>query len=186
MTYPGSPPPEPQPFQPGAAPVPPYSTPPMSAAPYSGPPGYGYPTTGLPATPPRRGPALVVLAALTAFFFLVSVVFTTLYVTKSSAYNRQVRLVSQRDRTISDEMTQINDLKQQLQSTKDQLNDEQQRQSGTQGQLDEMTKEKQVIANCLNLYQKVVNALLNNDKTTFNANFNTMKSACDEAAKYVD
>jgi hypothetical protein len=168
---------------------PPLSAPPLSGMPYSGPPapgmpGYGYPTSALPA-PPRRSPAMLVLAGLTALFFLIAVVFTTLYITKSGSYNRQVSLVSQRNKTISDGTAQINDLKSQLQSTKDQLNDAQQRQSGTQNQLDEITKEKQVIANCLNLYQKVVTALLNNDKTTFNANFNTMKTACDEAAKYV-
>jgi hypothetical protein len=203
MSYPGSPPPDPA-YQPGAAvpppqftppppafaPTPPYGTAPLSGPPFSGPPvsgpaGFGYPTTAVPAAP-RRSPAVLVLAALTAIFFLVAVLFTTLYVTKNGAYNKQVKLVSQRDKTVSDELTQINDLKTQLQSTKDQLNDAQQRQSGTQNQLDEMTKEKQTIANCLNLYNKVVNALLNNDKNTFNATFPSMKTACDDAAKYVN
>jgi hypothetical protein len=211
MSYPGSPPPEP-PYQPGATPVPPFqpgpapvppqygttplpgpamSGPPMSGPPLSGPPlsgppfagmpPYGYPTTGVPA-PAKRSPIVPILAGLAALFFLMTAVFTTLYITKSSSANRTISL---RNKTISSYSTQINDLKTQLQSTKDQLNDAQQRQSGTQNQLDEVAKEKQVISNCLNLYQKVVNALLNNDKATFDANFNDMKSACDEAAKYV-
>jgi hypothetical protein len=203
MSYPGNPPPFPGnpqdgPYQPGPYPPPvagppPLSAPPLSGAPYSGPPGYptagyptsGYPMSGVPAAPKRPAGTLI-LAALTAVFFLAAVVFTTLYITKSSAYNKQVATVRQRDRTIAADQSMIDNLRQQLRSTKDQLDDAQQKQSGTQNQLDEITKEKNVISNCLNLYDKVVTALLKNDKNTFNATFNSMKTACDEASRYVN
>ena len=203
MSYPGMPQPEqpPLPYQPmppypptaqypPVAPLsgpplvgPPMSGPPLPGPPMSGPPMYA-PVTAMPATG-RRTPAVPLLAGLAALFFLVAVVFVTLYVTKSGAYSHQVTLVSQRDKSITDDLQQIDSLKQQLQSTKDQLNDAQQQQSGTQNQLDEVTKEKQVISNCLNLYNKVVEALINNDKNTFNSTFPTMKTACDEASRYV-
>jgi hypothetical protein len=185
MSYPGNPPGG-VPYQP-PAPYPavgPQYGPPVSAVPGYGAPGYA-PTTAVPA-PPGRNPATLVLAGLTVVFFLLAVVFVTLYVTKNSAYNHQVSLVRQRNTSISEDLKRIDDLEQQLRTTKNQLNDAQQRQSGTQNQLDEITKEKQVISNCLNLYNKVVGALLNNDKNTFNANFSTMKTACDEASKYVN
>jgi hypothetical protein len=148
-------------------------SPPLSVSPYGEPPK------------PKRGPAIPVLAGLTVLFFLVSAVMTGLFVTKSGDYDKKVTDVKTRDATISSLNGQLTDLKTQLQSTKDQLDAATQKQSGTQTQLDEVTKEKQVISNCLTLLEEAIVAASNGDQATARAKAQAAQQPCDESEKYI-
>jgi hypothetical protein len=203
--------PPPPAYQPGAAAIPPYpgqpgygeayqpggqaSAPPTMSGPpamdpMSGPPGYGVPYSGVPdygqQPPAKRGIAMPLFAGLTVLFFLVSAVMTGLYVTKSGAYDRKVADVKAKNTTISARDGQISDLQHQLQGLKDQLDAAGQKQSGTQGQLDEITREKQVISNCLTLLLEALDAASKGDKATATAKANAADAPCTESQKYLN
>jgi peptidoglycan hydrolase CwlO-like protein len=168
---------------------------PPSVDPLSGPPGYapsvsGYPMSGAPdygQAAPRRGRGvLVTLVVLTVLFFLASAVLTGLYVTKSSAYDTKVSQLKSRDATISALHGQTDDLKKQLQAAKDELDQANQKQTGTQNQLNQVTKEKQVIANCLTLLSEAIVAANSGDSATAKSKADAAQAPCNEAQKYLD
>jgi uncharacterized protein HemX len=163
----------------------------------SGPPGYGAPVSGpgYPAmsgvpdygqAPPKRGRGMtVILAVLTVVLFLAASVLTGLYVTKSGAFNKKVADLKARDTKISTQDAQIQDLQRQVQAARDQLDSANQRQTGTQNQLDEVTKEKQVIANCLTLLSEAIIAANSGDNATAKSKADAAQAPCNEADKYL-
>jgi uncharacterized ion transporter superfamily protein YfcC len=164
---------------------------PPAMDPMSGPPGFGAPYSGVPdygqqPPPAKRGIALPLFAGLTVLFFLVSAVMTGLYVTKSGAYDRKVADVKAKNTTIAARDSQVSDLQKQLQGLKDQLDAAGQKQSGTQGQLDEITREKQVISNCLTLLLEALDAASKGDKATATAKANAADAPCTESQKYLN
>ena len=204
--------PQPAPaFQPGAAPIPPYpgpsgaygesyqpgptqpSGPPTMSGPpvmdpMSGPPGYGAPYSGVPdygAPKPKRGIAVPLFAGLTALFFIAAAVLGGLYFAKSGAYDKKVSDLKARDAKISAQSGQIDDLTKQVTTLRDQLDQAAQKQSGTQSQLDEQTKEKQVISNCLSLLEQALSFAANGDKANATATADKAQQPCDEASKYI-
>jgi peptidoglycan hydrolase CwlO-like protein len=165
--------------------------------PTSGPPGYvptsgpsyGAPMSGLPdyaAAPPRRGRgALITFAVLTVVLFLASAVLTGLYVTKSGAYDKKVTDLKGRDTTISSLNGQVDDLKKQLQAANDKLDQANQKQTGTQNELDQVTKEKNVISNCLTLLSEAINAASVGNQALAKSKADAAQAPCDEADKYL-
>jgi len=156
----------------------PMSGPPGYGTPYSGPPGYGAPK-------PKRGVAMPLFAALTVLFFLAAAVMSGLYITKSGAFDRKVNDLKARDTAISQRDSQISDLKAKVDSLQEQLDAATQKQSGTQNQLDEVTKEKQVIVNCITLLGEANQAAQAGDKATHDAKMAQAKPVCDEAGRYL-
>jgi len=202
-SYPPPAPAYPQPgygesYPPGLAPTamhPTVSGPP-SVDPLSGPPGYGPPVSGYPAmsgvpdygqAPPKRGRgAMITFAILTVLFFLASAVLTGLYVTKSGAYDKKVSDLKARDTTISALNTQVADLTRKAKTAQDALDAANQKQTGTQNQLDEVTKEKQVIGNCLTLLSEAIVAANSGDAATAKSKADAAQAPCDEAQKYLN
>jgi uncharacterized protein HemX len=195
MTQPGAGYSQPVAYPPTGSPVPPpvVSGPPVPELPVSG--GFGYPTPSYPtpsypvsapsappATPAKRGPAVLVLAIVAAVLFLATALSTTLYITKNNAYNKKV---SSSNAQIADDQKRIKDLQTQLQSAQDELSTAQQQQRGTQDQLDEITKEKQTITDCLRLLAQAGQA---QQAHAANASqlANQADAKCTEAEKYLD
>jgi hypothetical protein len=181
----------------GPPPADPLSGPPNYGPPNYGPsisgpsispgPSYGAPMSGLPEygqPKPKRG-ATILFAALAVLFFLISAVLTGLYLTKSGDYDKKVATLKSRDITISTQTTQIDDLKKQLQTAQDKLDQANQKQTGTQNQLDEVTKEKQVIGNCLTLLSEAILAADKGDRATAQSKAQAAQEPCDEADKYL-
>ena len=170
---------------------PPTMSGPPAMDPMSGPPGYLPPYSGIPdygqaAPKPKRGAIVPILAALTVLFFLATAVLTGLYITKNGAFDKKVADLKARDTTISSQDGQIKDLQTKLQAAKDQLDAAGQKQSGTQSQLDETIKEKQVIGNCLTLLTEALTAAANGDRATMDAKFKQADQPCTEAGKYLN
>jgi outer membrane murein-binding lipoprotein Lpp len=176
-----------QPTVSGPPSVDPMSSPP-GYAPVSGPtypPMSGMPEYGQPA--PRRGRgAMITLTILTVVFFLASAVLTGLYVTKSGAYDTKVNQLKSRDTQIASLNSQITDLNGKVKAAQDQLDAANQKQTGTQNQLDEVTKEKQVISNCLTLLVEALTAANAGDATTAKAKADAAQAPCTEAQKYLN
>jgi hypothetical protein len=157
--------------------------------PLSGPPMYSPPLSGSPygePPKPKRSPVTAILAALTVLFFLVSAVMTALFITKSGDYDKKVSELKVRDTTISSLNSQLTDLKTQLQAAKDQLDASTQKQTGTQNELDEVKKEKQVVSNCLSLLEQAIVAANKGDKATVDSTVQQAQQPCDEAQKYLN
>ncbi len=157
--------------------------------PLSGPPMYNPPLSGSPygeAPKPKRGLAVPLLAALTVLFFLVSAVMTGLFITKNGDYDKKVSEVKVRDTTISSLNSQLTDLKTQLQAAKDQIDASTQKQTGTQNELDEVRKEKQVVSNCLSLLEQAIVAANKGDKATVDSTVQQAQQPCDEAQRYLN
>jgi hypothetical protein len=185
-------------YPPGSAPTqasgPPTMSGPPAMDPMSGPPGYGAPYSGAPysgapgyvAPKPKRGALVPILAALTALFFIAAAVMTGLYVSKTGAYDRKVSDLKARDTKISAQSGQIDDLNKQISTMKDQLDQAAQKQSGTQSQLDEQTKEKQVISNCLSLLEQALVYAGKGDQANAQATAKKADQPCEEASKYID
>jgi hypothetical protein len=168
--------------------APPTMSGPPAMDPMSG-PGYGAPYSAAPdygPPPAKRGIAMPLFAALTVLFFLVSAVMTGLFITKSGDYDRKVSDVKAKNSTIASKDSQIGDLQKQIQSLNDQLSAAGQKQSGTQSQLDEITREKQVIVNCISLLSEANAAAKANDKATYDQKIAAAKPVCDEADKYLN
>jgi hypothetical protein len=168
--------------------APPTMSGPPAMDPMSG-PGYGAPYSGLPydtQPKPKRSVAVPVFAALTVLFFLATAVLTGLYITKNSAFNRKSNDVKARDAAISTKDGQISDLNKQLTDLKNQLDQAGQKQSGTENQLNEITREKQVIANCLTLLVDAITAANKGDSATAQSKAQQAEAPCNEAQKYLD
>jgi hypothetical protein len=200
-------------YQPVSA-VPLVSAPPVSAAPGYGQPGYGqpgygqpgygqpgygqpgygqpgFPTAGFPQPGHEqpaagRGKAVPVFAGLAALFLIVAVVLGALFVTKNSAYNKQSNTLKARNTTISNQNRQHEIDGDQLKSLQSQLDDETQKASGSQNQVTELTHEKQIISQCLDLSGQAVDAAERGDKTTANKLIAQADPICNEAEGYLD
>jgi uncharacterized protein YlxW (UPF0749 family) len=136
---------------------------------------------------PKRGRgATITFAILTVVFFLATAVLTGLYVTKNSAYNQKANDLKARDTSITSLNGQMDDLKKQLKTAQDQLDSANQKQTGTQNQLDEVTKEKQVIGNCLTLLVEALDAAGRGDQATAKAKGDAAQAPCTEAQKYLN
>jgi chromosome segregation ATPase len=157
--------------------------------PMSGPPGYGVPYSGAPdygqPPPAKRGVAMPLFAGLTVLFFLVSAVMTGLYVSKSGAYNGKVNDVKAKNAAIATKDGQISDLQKQVAALQGQLDAAGQKQSGTQSQLDEISREKDVIGNCLTLLLEALDAASKGDKATATAKASAADAPCTESQKYL-
>ncbi|MET8278173.1 hypothetical protein [Micromonospora sp. NPDC005174] len=192
--YPASAPPYGQPMS-----APPVSGPaygqPMSAPPVSG-PAYGQPMSGPPgmtpygaAPAPRRGRAVLVLALVAALLFVVSGVMTGLFVTKNNELNRtEKRLtaqVSERDGTIAANTSEIGKLKTELQVMQDKLDNTEQDLTGTRNDRDEQTRQKKVIASCLDKLTTALGAAAAGNKGAYDAAMKGLDKVCDEAENYL-
>jgi hypothetical protein len=142
---------------------------------------------GVPAASARpRRTAVIVLASLMALFLVAAGVLGGLYITKNNAYQQQVRTVAARNATVDSQKKQIDDLQQQLKSTQDKLTDATQKATGTQNQVDELTHEKQVISQCLDLLGQAAAAANRGDRSTANKLAAQADPVCNEADKYLN
>ncbi len=184
------------PAYPVSAPGHPVSGYPVSGYPVSG-PGYpvsapGYPVSGpvpglaaaAPAKPRRT--AVLVLSILMVVFLLAAGALGGLYVAKASAYQRQARTLSASNAKVDTQKNQLDSLQQQLKSTQDKLTDETQKATGVQNQVDELTHEKQVISQCLDLLGQADAAAAKGDRTTANKLLAQAQQPCDEANRYLN
>lgn len=132
---------------------------PVSADPYGGStfPSYGGPVAdlGSGAAVPRRRGGVIALAAAAVLFLLATGVLTALFVTKTNEADRTRRdltaQVASRDSTISDRDRQVEQLKKDLQAKTEELDDAKQSLTGSQNQVTELNRQKDVIAKCIRL-----------------------------------
>ncbi|GAA4561932.1 hypothetical protein GCM10023176_01640 [Micromonospora coerulea] len=200
---PGSAPPVPGQYAPGAAPVPgpaypqPFSAPPMSAPPVSG-PGYGQPMSAPPdSVPPYGAPAggagkgrtTLILAIVAGLLFVLGGVMTGLFVTKTSELDRTEKKlsaqVSERDGTIAANKQEIDKLKTDLQAMRDKLADTEQDLTGTKNDRDEQARQKKVIATCLDKLTQAMAAASAGNRAAFDKASKGLEKVCDEAENYL-
>ncbi|MFG1868270.1 hypothetical protein [Micromonospora arborensis] len=205
--YPASTPPYADPVSAPPVPGPGYGQP-MSAPPVSGPgygqpmsapPGYGQPLSAPPgmapayapagAPPAGRGPAVLVLALVTALLFVVSAVMTGLFVTKNNELNRtEKRLtgqVSQRDDTIAANTAEITKLRTDLLAMQEKLDNTEQDLTGTRNDRDEQARQKTVIANCLDKLTTALGAAAAGNRGAYDAAMKDLDKICNEAENYL-
>jgi hypothetical protein len=139
----------------------------------------------VPPAKPKRA-AVIVLSCLVAVFVLAAGAFAALYITKNNAYHQQVNTVAARDKTVADQKSQIDGLTTQLKTTQDQLTNAQQQATGSQNQVNELTHEKQVISQCINLLDQANTAAANGDRTTANKLLAQADPICTEADGYLN
>jgi hypothetical protein len=174
MSQPGDPfqpPPPPGHGAPDSAP-PAYSAPPMQYYGYTGPPTMPAPVV----PPPRRAPWLPIVASAAAFFLLVSAIMTVLFITRNSAYNQHKRIAAEQQQTLQDDLKKV---EAERDAAKRDL-------GGAQGQADELTRQKQVISNCLNLLAEAGAAARNGDQATSDAKAKEADPICQEAFRYLN
>ncbi len=166
---------------PGGSPEHGYPTPPGFAAPPA------YPAAAI-ASPPRRGKALLVtMSCLTAVLLLATAAMTYAFIDRNNAYHKQVRIVTQRDSTISNDSGQINTLKSQLAAARAQNSQLQQQATGSGNQVSELKSEKAALSKCINAVDAFFNAAGSNaSDATLNKFGDKMESACVAAEKYMD
>ena len=155
---------------------------PVSGSPQFGAGGYPAPGYGQPE-PARKGRSALIFGIIAALLFVSTGVFAGLYVVKSGDYTKKVNAAKTQQAA---DQSQISDLRTQLKAANDKYDELSQRQSGTQNQLDEITKEKQTISKCLNLLYEAASAAAAGDKTKYNSLLPQMNAACDEANKYLN
>jgi hypothetical protein len=118
-----------------------------SAPPTSGPYGYGMPMmmSAIPAPPPaKRGRVgTIVLSILTTLFLVASGILGTLFVLKNKEADKLTSQVTQLGGDASAAKTKSETLQKDLDNTKRDLTD-------SKAQLDEVTAQKKVMADCLN------------------------------------
>ncbi|PYC72007.1 hypothetical protein C7C45_10290 [Micromonospora arborensis] len=180
---------------------------PASTPPYTGPvptppvsgPGYGQPLSAPPAMAPAygpagappagRGPAVLVLALVTALLFVVSAVMTGLFVTKNNELNRtEKRLtgqVSQRDDTIAANTAEITKLRTDLQAKQEKLDNTEQDLTGTRNDRDEQARQKTVIASCLDKLTTALGAAAAGNRSAYDAAMKDLDKICNEAEDYL-
>ncbi|QLQ39998.1 hypothetical protein [Micromonospora robiginosa] len=183
---------------PGSAPG--YGGQPMSAPPaagggfgsqpMSGPPGppYGPDGYGAPAPAPAgggRGRTTLVLALVAGLLFVLGGVMTGLYVTTNGKLDKAERQVSQRDGTIAANQRELEKLRGEMKTIQDRLADTQQDLTGTKNDRDEQTRQKKVIASCLDKLTTAIAAASRGDRAAFEAANKGLDKICDEAENYV-
>ncbi len=171
------------------------------AAPTSGPAAPGYPAPGFdpvsapgyagtaptfdpyaaqPAVPARRSRATLVLALVAAVFFIATAVLAPLYLVKSRDYDTKTKAQAG---TISQQHTQLDGLKKQLQDKQNELDDANTKQKGTADQLTEVTQEKQALATCITAISAVSAA---KTQAQLDKALDAADTACQNAEKYLN
>ncbi len=185
----GNPAAAPTSYQPGAAPLPAYDpNAPVSAPGYDqyqppvsvGPPG-AYQQAPAPA--PRKSPATLLLGIAAVVFFLATAVLAPLYVVKS---NDAAKTSKSQRAEIASKSSQLANAQKQLKDKETELSSAKSKQTDTDAQLAEVKKEKDAIADCLNLFVEVQTAVNRKDTATYNRLYPQLVSACDEADKYLN
>lgn len=155
--------------------------PPMSA-----PPGPGLPYGAPPPSGAGRRRTVLVLALVVGLLVPVSVVLTGLFVTKSNELNRTEReltgQIAERDRKITANGQEIDQLKRNLQAANDKIAAVEQDLTGTKNDRDEQARQKAVIANCLDLFGKAMTA---SSQSAFDKAIKEAEKVCDEADGYL-
>lgn len=171
---------------PASAPGYPMSAPPVSAPgyPMSAPPG-PVPPYGAPATGGGKGRAALILGIVAGLLLVLGGVMTGLYVTTNGKLHKAEQQVSQRDGTITANRQEIDKLKGDLQTVRDKLADTQQDLTGTKNDRDEQSRQKKVIASCLDKLTKAIAAASRGDKAAFDAANKGLDKVCDEAENYL-
>ncbi|MFI5834619.1 hypothetical protein ACIA5A_13175 [Micromonospora sp. NPDC051300] len=169
----------------GAQPMsaPPVSGPGFGPQPMSGPPGYG-----APAPAPAgggRGRTALVLALVAGLLFVLGGVMTGLYVTTDGKLDKAERQVSQRDGTIAANQRELEKLRGEMKTLQDRLADTEQDLTGTKNDRDEQTRQKKVIASCLDKLTTAIAAASRGDKAAFEAANKGLDKVCDEAENYL-
>jgi hypothetical protein len=175
MSQPGDPfqPPPPGYGVPDSAP-PAYSAPPIQYHGYSGPPAMV-----APVAPPDRSPWLSIVASAAAFLLLVSAIMTVLFVTRNVAYQEHKRTAQTLD-------SENRKLREDLKKAETERDLAKRDLGGAQGQADELTRQKQVISNCLNLLAEAGTAARNGDQPTSDAKSKEAEPICQEAFRYLN
>ncbi|GIJ48280.1 hypothetical protein Val02_51660 [Virgisporangium aliadipatigenens] len=172
---------------------PPVSGTPYSGVPYSGPPMAVQPISG-PVTGPGPGPATpgggrnqstVVFASLTVLLLLVTAVLGVLYGTKSGDYNDEKRTVAARDADLAGTRSDLEKTKADLEKTKKDLDAANAALKDSQTDADELKRQKQVIANCINLLIEAGRAQSAGDTATAAAKDAEADKVCDEAFRHL-
>ncbi|MEU5526028.1 hypothetical protein ABZ744_03715 [Micromonospora chersina] len=171
---------------PASAPGYPMSAPPVSAPgyPMSAPPG-PVPPYGAPAAGGGKGRAALILGIVAGLLLVLGGVMTGLYVTTNGKLHKAEQQVSQRDGTITANRQEIDKLKGDLQTVRDKLADTQQDLTGTKNDRDEQSRQKKVIASCLDKLTKAIAAASRGDKAAFDAANKGLDKVCDEAENYL-
>lgn len=209
MSYPGDPAQQPQQYYqdgPGypAQPAPgayhdpnfPASAPPVSGTPYSGvpytaqpsgPPLTAQPAAGPAPVPPSggRGPATVIFAALSVVLLLVAAVLGVLYGTTSGDYDDEKKTVAARDAELAGLRSDLEKTKADLQKTQADLATSDRALKAAQGDTDELKRQKEVIARCINLLIEAGRASGAGDQATAAAKDAEADKVCAEAFKYL-
>ncbi|MET7709381.1 hypothetical protein [Micromonospora sp. NPDC005413] len=158
---------------------------PMSAPPGMAPPPYGPPGV----QPAGRGRLVLGLILVAALFFVISGVMTVLFVTKNDQLNRtEKRLtaqVSQRDDTIATNTTEIAKLRTDLQAMQAKLDNTEQDLTGTRNDRDEQTRQKKVIASCLDKLTTALGAAAAGNKGAYDTAMKGLDKVCNEAEDYL-
>jgi hypothetical protein len=175
---------------PAQHPAAPYSGAPYSAAPYSGPPMATQPVSGPatgpgPATPGGRNRSTIVFAGLTVLLLLVTVVLGVLYGTRTGDYNDAKSTVATRDAELAALRADLDKAKADLQKTQTDLADSDRALKAAQGDTDELKRQKQVIANCINLLVEAGRASSAGDTATAARKDAEADKVCAEAFKYL-
>ncbi|MGC4896492.1 hypothetical protein [Micromonospora sp. DT31] len=172
---------------------------PMSAPPTSVPPAPGYgqqPMSAPPGAMPPYGPsaaptgggrgrAALVLGIVAGLLFVLGGVMTFLYVSTNGDLDRSKQQVSQRNGTIATNQQEIEKLKGELKTVRERLSTTEQDLSGTKNDRDEQTRQKRIIANCLEKLTTALSAASRGDKAAFDAASKGLDKICNEAERYL-
>ena len=176
------------PPSPGYAPSPAYPPAGAYAAPVSG--GPYAPAPVAMAAPPRKGRAgTIVLSIVTVFLLLGAGALGALFMSTSNKLDRTEKTltaqVSERDTKIGSQDDQIEQLRKDLQASKDELAETKQTLTGTQNNAEEIKRQKGVIVKCLNLLAEA-SMLADQGKTSqARAKLAEANPVCDEADRYL-
>jgi hypothetical protein len=165
----------------------PYSAQPYSAQPYGSPPS-SYPygdaaLTGAVPTPPQpRGRAgTIILSVLTTLFLVAAGVLGTLFVMKNNEARKLDAQVTRLNGEVSTYQEKVDSLQKDLDDAKRDLTD-------SKGQVDEITTQKKVVADCVNAIKTFSQEFekANGAKTQpVLAASDAVEKKCNEAEKYL-
>jgi hypothetical protein len=160
---------------------------PALSQPQSSPP-YGVPESappyGAPTPPPgKKGPWVPVLAATTALFLVMSIVFLGLWITTGSdldAANATIKdqkdTIGARDKTIKEKNDTITDKDKEIKSLQDNL-------KRSKKSSKDLADEKEIIAKCLRLVAAWIQASREGDEEKIRKAAKALQKPCEEAEK---
>lgn len=153
---------------------------PLGQQQYSGPPGTGYPATPAgPAPSAARGPWIPLLAGTTAFFLLLTMIMTGLFVATAAQQNETSRKLTSSRSTVSDQREQLEKVTQERDDAKEEL-------AGSENKVGALTDEKEVISQCLTLMFQFIEAAAANNRSQATALADQLREPCNRAQAIVE